>query len=362
MKPLHRPCVPGPRAQAGFTMVEILIGLVIAMIGVAIMMEVLLTSEQRTRTTTSGNEALSSGAVMLHLMQRDLVQAGYGINAPRLLAGCTLVTPKGAAVPLAPVVINPPTAIVPAGDPHTDTLLVFYGNDDGQPEGHTIFGKSGSTYAVRAASSFAENDYVVAAPAACTASLTLAKVRKVDESGVEVDQFQANATAVYNMGGAPRIVAYAVRNGSLTSCDFMASDCRVNNAANWTAVGANITSLRAQYGRDTAAAGSADSSVDTWDQATPTDACGWARATAVRFVLVARSNQYESHVDRITGQRVCEPVARLDNWSGHDTAPVNLSRNPDGSPSSDWQCYRYRSFETVAPSRNIVWMRTQAAC
>jgi type IV pilus assembly protein PilW len=352
-----KPLLPAPpRRQAGFSMVEILVGLAIAMIGVAIMMEVLLTSEQRSRTTSSGNEAFSTGAVMLHMMQRDLVQGGYGINAQRLLEGCAVTVPTGAAVPLAPVRINPPVALVPAGDPNTDTLLVVYGSDNGQPEGQQIFGKFGTTYGVGSPSSFVPGDFVVAAPPACTGTVPLAQVTGPPTGNrVPVSTVVPTASALYNLGRTPRMVAYAVRNGSLTSCDFMVSDCRVNNAANWTAVAANIASLRAQYRNP-------DPAADPWDQATPANACGWSRANAVRFVLVARSNQFESHVDG-TGQRVCEPVTPNPlAWSGNESAPIDLSRNPDGSTNTEWQCYRYRTFETVAPSRNIVWMRTPAAC
>lgn len=351
--------LPRPqRRQGGFSLIEILVGMVIAMIGVAIMMEVLLTSDQRSRTTTAGNEALSSGAVMLHLMQRDLLQAGFGINSQRLL-GCNLVLPSGAVVPLAPVLINPSTAIVPAGDASTDRLLVVYGSDSGQPEGQQIYASSGLAYAVRTPSALAVNDHVVAAPATCTANLTLARVTAVGTISVTVDTANPEGTVLYNLGRAPRIVAYAVRNGSLTSCDFMVSDCRVASAANWTAVAGNIVSLRAQYGRDTAV-GAMDGAVDSWVRSTPADACGWARTPAVRFVLVARSNQYESQIDAATRQRVCEPVtATPRTWAGStgaEPAPIDLSA------AADWQCYRYKTFETIAPSRNINWIRTPTGC
>ena len=82
---------------------------------------------------------------------------------------------------------------------------------------------------------------------------------------VTVDTVEPSAATLYNLGPNPRIVAYAVRNGQLTSCDFMTADCRVNNAANWTAVAGGIVSLRAQYRRDTAPAGSMDGAVDVWD-------------------------------------------------------------------------------------------------
>src|SRR3954464_15140737 len=104
-------------AQRGFTMIEVLIGLLIAMIGVVIMMEVLITSEQRARTTTTGNDATSGGAIMMHMLQHDLVQAGYGINSTGLL-GCTLTLPNGKKVPLAPVAIfnaADTSTVVPAG-------------------------------------------------------------------------------------------------------------------------------------------------------------------------------------------------------------------------------------------------------
>lgn len=357
---LPRRALRAARHAGGFSLIEILVGMVIAMIGVVIMMEVLLTSEQRTRTSNTGNDALSGGAVMLQMMQRDLVQGGYGVNSLRLL-GCNLVLPEsgGAVVPIAPVVINPPTTLIPAGDANTDRLLVFYGSDANQPEGNPVLATPvGTRYAVQSPASFAVGDRVIGHPGNCTANLTLARVVEPGALGpVEVNTIQAGATALYNLGATPRIVAYRVRNGALQSCDFMAADCRVNNATAWTEVVGNVVSLRAQYGRDTTATGPLDGIVDAWSQTTPTDACGWSGALAVRFALVARSTQYESRIDDTTKQRVCDPVTgTAPTWSGSAGAPINLSG------AADWQCYRYRTFENVAPARNVVWMGVQAGC
>lgn len=374
MRTLSLPRPLASRRERGFSLIEIMVGLVIAMIGVIIMMEVLITSEQRTRTTNAGNDALSSGAVVSHMVQRDLVQAGYGINSLGLL-GCTLQLPTGTTtvpVPLAPVVINPVLATpLPANDPNTDVLLVFYGNDNGQPEGNAISSISGNDYAVQAPTAFNKNDYVVAFPGSCGAGLKLARIT-ADPSvtTVTVDQVEPGATALYDMGQSPRVVGYMVRNASLTSCDFLASDC--TQPVNWQAVAGNVVALRAQYGRDTTA-GTMDGIVDQWDQATPGTAppppstqCGWARISAVQFGLVARSAQYESKVDTATRQRVCDAVtSAVPTWRGTTLgvpAPFDLSKNPDGSANADWQCYRYKAFENIAPTRNIVWMGTQAGC
>jgi type IV pilus assembly protein PilW len=363
---MRRPQSP---QQAGFTLIEIMVGMVIALIATIVMMQALVTSEQRTRTSNSGNDSLSSGAVMLHLMQRDLMQAGYGINSLRLL-GCNLTVPTGAAIPLAPVTINPPTALVPAADANTDRLLAFYGNDNGQPEGNSVATITGATYTLNAPASFAIGDFVVAFGTTCGASLTLARVTNASSLTVTVDTpALVGAKVLYNMGRQPKAVAYAVRNGALTSCDFMNADCRVNNAANWTAVAGNVVSLRAQYGRDTAA-GAMDGFIDLWDQSTPPIApmsasCGWARTAAVRFVLVARSSQYETQIDSATGQRVCDPITtQAPAWlgsTGPSPLPIDLSASEPSSPTA-WQCYRYKTFETIAPSRNIVWMGTQTGC
>jgi type IV pilus assembly protein PilW len=361
-KLFHRsPAAAARRRQHGFSLIEVMVGLVIAMVGVVIMMEVLITSEERTRTTGAGTDATSNGAIMMHLLQRDLAQAGFGINTVNLL-GCTITLPSGKQVPLAPVVINPATSVIPASDPDTDRLLVFYGNDNGQPEGNEVFAVTGTAYTVQSPASFRENDRVVAWPNGCTAALTLARVTGTTGLTVTVDTATAGAKTLYNLGQAPRVVAYMVKGGALVSCDYMASDCSVYDATRWTALGGNVASLRAQYGHDTAA-GAMDGTVDAWDQTTPTNACGWVRTSAVRYALVARSAQYESKLDSGTGQRVGDTVtAAAPTWNGSADTPIDLSKNPDGSTNADWQAYRYRTFQNVAPARNTVWMAGQSGC
>lgn len=349
--PAHSP----RRGSSGFSIVEIMVGMVIAMVGIVIMAAVLINSEERNRTTASGNDAFSSGAIMLHMLQKDLQQAGYGMNTLNLL-NCNLTLPSGASVPLAPAVVNPSTTLLPAGDTNTDRLLVAFGNDDGQPEGNAINNVAGAVYTVQAPTAFHVNDYVVAYPAGCAANLTLARVTAIDAVSVTVDTAVAGGTVLYNLGNSPRFVGYRIRNGALQSCDYLASDCRTNSGQ-WVDVTGNIVSLQARYGRDTSAVGSMDGLPDVWDQTTPTSACGWARTSAVRVALVARSNQYETKLDSSTQQRVCDQVTTTANaptWS--NGVSINLSAN------SSWQCYRYRTFEAIAPTRNVIWMGIQGSC
>ena len=118
-----RPRLRAP-GQCGFSLVELLVGILIAMLGVLVMMQALLNFEERGRTTGDGNEALSNGAVMLHVLSRDLQQAGYGLNSLSLL-GCQLRVPTGATLTIAPAQINPGAGVLPAQDADTDALLVM---------------------------------------------------------------------------------------------------------------------------------------------------------------------------------------------------------------------------------------------
>lgn len=344
------------RTARGFSLIEIMVGLVIAMMGVIIMMQVLIDAEERGRTTSTGNDAFSNGAITMHLLQKDLHQAGFGINTLNLLEGCTVTLPSGAVVPLAPVTINPADTLLPTGwDANTDRLLIVYGNDSGQPEGNKVFAVAGTNYSVQAPAAFRAGDRVVGFPGSCAAALTLGVVSATDGMAgtVTVDAATAGATVLYNLGSSPRIVGYRVRNGSLESCDYMGAANCTTNGAHWAAVAGNIVSLQALYGRDTT--GPADGVPTTWDQATPTTGCGWMRTPSLRLAMVARSTQYESRLNSGTGQRECDPVTTAaPKWNG--STPINIS----GS-GADWQCYRYKTFENIAPTRNVVWM-TDSSC
>ena len=124
----------GPHRSRGFSLVELMVGLVIGTIAILVVLQVFALSEGSKRTTTGGDDAQNAGAIALVLMQRDLRQAGYGISSVALL-GCNLALPvpaPGTATAwtlnaLAPVTIN--HAGIPAGDANTDTLLLVYGSN-----------------------------------------------------------------------------------------------------------------------------------------------------------------------------------------------------------------------------------------
>jgi type IV pilus assembly protein PilW len=366
-------------SNTGFSLVEIMVGVVIGMISILVVMQVYSVSEGQKRSTTGAGDAQNNGAIALHGLQRDIRQAGHGFSEYSLL-GNTLTLPTGSVTILAPVLINPETTMIPAGDAGSDTLLVMYGNGNGQPQGYTDI----------TSSAFAVGDFVVikqgnlgygTAAAAdefvvVNTASRLERVTAVTASTITAD-FTGTVTPVflpfspdpslyvYNFGPAPKLQGYAIRDGNLTMCDFLTNDCSTVN--NWVTIANNIVSLRAQYGADAATASvvsvpepSPNYVVSTYNQtipATTPPGCGWVRRPAVRLALVARSQQYEKEIVTQTA-----PV-----WDGSTAETTNTPTNPgalpiDLSANADWQHYRYKVFQTIVPLRNITWMGLRIFC
>jgi type IV pilus assembly protein PilW len=322
------------RRPHGFSLIELLVGIVLAMAAVIVVMQVFRLSEGSRRTTTGGDDAQTTGSIALTLLQRDLRQAGQGLSNINLM-GCNLALPAGWTVnALAPLTIN--HASIPAGAGR------------GSPDGDRINAQpSANSYSVTTASAFRLDDQVIAAPAArqvpCALSLaTVAAAPAVPTLTVNVGLAGAANGTLYNWGLGSRIAAYAVRNGRLTACDFLTQDCRSAQAANWPEIADGVVSLRAEYGQDSSA--TMDGIVDSYDQATPATACGWARVLAVRLVVMVRSGQLEK-----TAVTAAAPI-----WAAGASTPISL---PAGG-----QQYRYKTFETTVPLRNVAWQGVLQGC
>jgi Tfp pilus assembly protein PilW len=67
--------------QTGFSLVDVMVGMVLSLLGTIIIFQVFEVSERIKRTTTSGGDAQQNGAAALFALERGVRQAGYGINA-----------------------------------------------------------------------------------------------------------------------------------------------------------------------------------------------------------------------------------------------------------------------------------------
>ena len=342
------------KRHRGFGLVEVMVAMVIGMLGIIIMLQVFAVAEGQKRSTTGAGDAQNNGAMALYALQRDIRQAGYGFSSVNVL-GCALALPSHTLAQLAPVVINPPVTDVPAGDANTDTLLVAYGSSAGSPEGDPVTSTptTAGVMSVTSPTNFTVGDQVIAAPSAplsaCTnptTPLRLAAVTAVTPLTVTLPASGAvEKGALFNLGSSPRILAYAVRSGNLTVCDYLAANCatactagNTNCNADWVPIASGIASLRAEYGH----ASSATSGVDVWDQTTPASACLWPRTMALRVAVIARNNQVDK--DTLTGE--------VPSWEGSAGTAIDLSGK------ANWQNFRYKVFQTVIPIRNLPWMES----
>ena len=363
MKTLRSPYSSSVR---GFSLVEIMVAMLIGMFGIIIMMQVFALFEGNKRTTTSGGDAQNNGAIALYGVQRDVRSAGYGLSAYNLL-GCSLT--RGGIVltnSLSPMTINPPN--IPAGDANTDTLLVIAGNSNNSTEGDTIVTQTSNTdLFMQAGVSFTVGDRVIALPKTRPApcNMVLDTVNAIAAPTVTVATGAAGLAtgSLIDLGPTPQVIAYAIRGGNLTLCDFMVNDCSaaasVNDTTIWVPIASNIVSLRAQYGKDASAP--MVGILDSYDQVTPSAAggftvnCAWVRVPAVRMALLARSTQYEKP-DPTTNAPVTPNVL---TWAGSASAtPIAF----DLSANAGWQNYRYNVLETTIPLRNMIWLGVQTGC
>ncbi len=85
--------IPTDARQSGFGLVELMVGMAVAMVGMIVIMQVYSVFEGQKRTTTSGGDAQTNGALALYTMEREIRAAGNGLTegepqkyAP--LAGC----------------------------------------------------------------------------------------------------------------------------------------------------------------------------------------------------------------------------------------------------------------------------------
>lgn len=400
--------------ETGFSLVEVLVALIIGLIATVVMMQVFAVFEGQRRTSTSGSDAIGSGSIALYAIQRDIQQSGWGFNAIQAL-GCTLTDPGnlltgGVSIPLNPVTINPPTAILPAGENGSDTLLVVSGTSgmliegDQIPSGNAVGIGTLSPVAVRTPNAFAVNDFVVHVPQDRTPGACNLVLRQVTATTAPAGLFfgsvsvsPADGTAIlqndrlFNLGAGPMVRGYAIRKipatdgvDRLTICDYGTVDC--TDVDNWVPVADNIVSLRAQYRRE-AQNNQMTGVPDTWDQNVVTSgvttyvkpglggdpsACAQMRIRALRLAMVARSSQPERPVKDAANNDVSVWQSPL-NWAGSipnvadgnssaAAAAVGISVTSPSTTWPKWNDFRYKVFETTIPLRNVTMRGVPDEC
>lgn len=361
-------------------LIELMLGLVIGLLTALAIVKILGVAEAQRRTTTAGSDAQVNGAVALHLLQRDIRQAGYGLMENPAALGCSVRAQyNGWAgvrnLTLAPVIISA------TGDAAGSvSIQLFSGANTGPSVPALVTNthpQAATSFFVKSSFSVAANDLMVAVPAtwSSTNTCTLFAVTSVTTGALPTivhavgNSWNTNQATLMPAGGYvanvdPNLSSYLLNLGSSFSYRSYAINNGVLQITNLSSVdGVSTTSdaysqvvnLRALYGKDT----DGDGLVDTFDTVTPITNADWQQVRAVRVALVVRSSEYEKDV--VTGA--------APQWNVGTTATIaGRAACSDGSGSAclaidvsylgaGWDHYRYKIYDTLIPLRNALWNR-----
>lgn len=361
------PCISRNR---GLTLIEVMIGMVIGLIGIIIITQVYLVNENYKRSTTGAGGAQVNGAIALYTLERDLRMAGYGIAHSDALSCADPTDPNRrlryyyngtyySDILVAPVVITD-------GGAGPDTITVMYATGEVRNVPATLsknMADAAAALNVDNPTGFSQNpgDLIfVSQGGVCTLMQVTQEGVPLHHAASGIALWNPNSPAasftaytqgalVFNLG-RPVVNTYSINSNSLQLLSmFTATSSTVVQSYNATPVSliSDIVDLQAQYGKDDGSGGGTanDGIVDGYDNATPSTAAGWQQVLSVRIGVLARSQNYEKP-DPPGG--ACTATTVAPTWQGGTFAV------PDGIPS----CYKYRAFDTVVPLRNMLWRQS----
>ena len=337
-------------SQAGFTLIEIMVGLGIGMLAVMVIMQVLSVFENQKRVTTGTADAQTNGSIALYTIGRELQLAGYPLipvtNSP---LECTALTFGATGIgSISPVTIT--EGVAASGVSASDQITIRYGNSQmgGTPTQITAMGAPNPNDAtVNNSLGCQVNDIAVITNGT---SCALTSVTAVSSAVPETVTLQNTTTATPGASlaclGNWNEITYRVNNGNLER--------------NGVPMMAGIVNLQAQYGVSASANSNqvtqwVDASGGTW--AAPSIA-NRNRIKAVRIAVVARNAKVEPlAVTAACSSTTAAAPTGLCAWEGSTTSPAPALDLGAGGTIADWQRYRYRVFETTIPLRNVIWSK-----
>lgn len=357
--------------NSGFSLVEIMVGMVISLLSVVIILQIFAAFEGQKRTTTGGSDAQTNGAIALFTIERDVSMGGYGFSIPEAL-GCTIKSSfngTGATLSLAPVTISNGAG----GLPDTVTMLASGKGSWSIPARITAdHPETATNIFINSTLGMAEKDLLIAFEPG--KDCTVLQITGIPNGNVQIHHQSTSpwnppgGANIYPPGGYSagamlfnlgQVISHSYSldaQSNLVFADFQsASNVQVTQT-----LMPDIVNLQAQYGFDrrvgtqtdaqVSANGWQDAMIDADVNGTVGNAGDIARIYAVRLAIVARSGQQEK-VNPDSG--VCDTTTAAPAWL--DGTPIDASRHPDGTANANWKCYRYKTFETVIPLRNLIW-------
>lgn len=357
--------------SAGFTLTEILVGLLIGLIGTIVIFQVFAVAEGQKRTTTASGDAQQNGTFALYTLAQDIRNAGSGIvTVDAAVLGCTVRAYNQNATPATSFTLRlNPVMILDGGGTAPDEVTIMYGtsNTISMPVTFTAPAAPSSVYRVASSQGFNLGDLVLAIEnpeVTPYPDCTLAQVTNTPGSSNNIIHnpgisgpfnkpaghgVSYSASAVLLNIGNPIINRYFVSTNATTQ----QSDLRLNEvllgSGTTNPLVNNVINLQAQYGVDT----NEDNVIDRWQEPTGS----WAQTVltaaqaqqikAIRIAVITRSAQPEKSTSTSVAPSTLDMFA--DSAAGAAAVPISIPL------TTAQRLFRYEVFETVVPLRNVIW-------
>ena len=357
--------------QRGFSIVEIMVGVVIGMIAVLVIYQVFATSEGFKRNITAAGDAQQNGLLSSFMLGIELANAGNGLAvAAQDLGSCTAAaTMKDSLRPI-------PLLITPGADDNTpDSFVVYYSVARTLLSPALILAVPDvNTYSVQSANGFKKGDVIVAisnpsAAGVCYSSIITDNVPVADPvTGIVAIAHSAVPAAVgatlFNLGPANLVqkTVYDVNGGNLRSTSLLDANGAPSAAQAPNPIASNIVNMKIQYGIDDVGdglihhwvPGISGTAYGDWDAATLLAApiATLNKIKAARIAILVKSEQPDKD---LAGQGFGPwPVFNDcgDAAAGTCGVTFTIAAVAAGTQPYGW---RYRVYETVIPLRNELW-------
>ena len=401
------------RPQSGFTIVELMVGMLIGLISIVVMFQVFAVSEGQRRTTVGAGDAQQNGVTSLYLLERDARLAGYGVNFFRLF-GCSVngfwsPSSKNINFTLAPaVIVNGATSI------DSDKVTFLYAGTDTVTFPSVLSNATSSSAAgylsirddrfpYKPGDLFIVGEVPAPLPASqvmkpCsmfqvttldavnTQRIVFNGAAYVDDTGANrlaqyVPPSAASSTAmppnnvfyqpwtkttasggrVMNLGSAPTLMQYSIVGNQLVATDLLHPDDAP------VAISDGIVQFQAQYGFSANCQSTPAIPVPCYVSPTASVVTGinlglttdqWGDS----IIGAPTPNDWRKIiavrfiiVARSGQLEKVNPATGVCNATtafpvwSVNSQPIDISADPN------WKCYRYKTFEAVVPIRNLLW-------
>ena len=360
--------------QQGFSIIEMMVGLVIGLIVVLVITQTLSGFEGQKRSTSGTADAQIGGSIATYSIQRQLQMAGYGLpifsatSSPLKCANSTasfdhdgdggVANPTTAAqMALTPPINIRPVVVTDGGIEGNDSISIgrALGDFAGLPVKIDGIASLPTLNVTNNMGCQADDVAVIVTESGADLKCALRKVQAIpagNTKAITLSSADATDIEVGSMISCPGpwlSVTYSIVNGTLMETTGSSSSGTTQRA-----IMSNIVSFQAQYGIAPAVD---DNYVSQWVDATGDFSEGTLtvansnRIRAVRFVIVARNDLLEK--DTVSSPDCT--AAGLCAWAGSNPATGGTNASINLSGTANWDHYRYRVFETSIPLRNIGW-------